>query len=424
MDRTSLKIGYAVGAKGKARQEASAANALLRRPNFPPREIVDVYAGNIFVQQMPLRLLTRFSTVAAEAFPRPKIESEEGKGKGKAKSVSDADEPDKKKSWAEDDEDTVDVSELTKQVMSTGQDAKGSNAESSKAAQGDEEAQISTHAAAIPVKRVLILQIDEVSPPNWMHLNKLVHGSQRLSTFHLRPEEETASLVNTYAAALSLGMRPFPLILQDLLRELVTVEPPTAERLRYFYDRLPECTVLTRIITSTIEHWEKGHYTEDQAEAIHELVAADDWLNQRFKEIQDARSARRKENSARRKMMSGWAELEKGLKDENAGLAPGVTARSTTASNFSGAGQGAGRQRQRPRRQQQGNVKTATDTTGNTSNTGKETKGGTTSGGQAPKTAKPKADRFNEAERRAEEAAGKLKAEATKAACGQQQGSM
>ncbi|KAK5127938.1 hypothetical protein LTR85_005055 [Meristemomyces frigidus] len=386
-------------------------------PKFTPRpkpELVEIYIGDTFVRQMKLHTLTRFSSLAAETFPRPKTEVKKAVKAG-TEASSDAEEGSASKKWADDKGGKIDLEKATEQVnglslTSTGEGETKKSATTDGAGGGKgskmpatvpvhmahkgSEAAKSAKKSALPTpptqKEVLILGDAELLLPDlhavrmcleWMIENQGVHGDQRLADFHIADGAPVKALISMYQAALCLGMRPFPRHLEDILKEIVTDSPPTADMLRFAYDRLPECPVLTRIITSSIQHEEKRHYTEEEHKLIQELVAGDDWLNKRFTQITDARIARRRENSGRRRMEAGWAAMEKSLEAEEGGPGPRMPGRAgqpaTAMGRVAGPGDGGKRNQRGEKSGEKGKV-----------GAGKDTKGGAVASEPAP--AKPK----------------------------------
>ncbi|KAK4546570.1 hypothetical protein LTR36_001787 [Oleoguttula mirabilis] len=408
MDTKTTYIGSGVNRKGTDGEKLNADGS--RYKPKPKPEMVEIYIGDTFVKQMQLRTVTRFSTLASETFPRPN--TVESRPKSSTEESSEAEDGSASKKWADDKGGKVNVKKLTEEIKNlpmpsddkleaknptttnkleaknpTSTDSTGSDkAEKagktpatvpmSMAHKGPEAAK-STKKFAPPQKKALILGDAELALPNlaavrtcldWMNDNQIVHGNQKLRDFHVPEGAPLNSLVNMYQAALCLGMRPFPRHLEDIIKEIVTDSPPTADMLHYMYERLPVCPVLTRIMTSCIQHEEKRHYNQEDFKAIQALVAGDEWLSARFEEIQSSRIARRKEQSGKKRMESGWAALEKDLEAEKDGLGARMAGRigQTSATTDKGVGQGSGRQRNR--RQQKGSdqAKTGKDVKDNT----------------------------------------------------------
>lgn len=420
MDTQVLKIGTKFNNAGKDAKKG------VDRPKPRPQEMVEVFVGETLIKQMPLRTITRFSSLASETFPRPPKEQEKkvatGNGESEGEEVN--------KDWADAKGGKVDVNKLAKQVqdlpLTTGGETEGASNSgstnggktatamvkvSSHMAHKGPEAHKSAKTSTTPIKRILTLGEPNLVAPtaaavrtclDWMTTNSTVHGDMKLGVFLIPKNAAVTSLVNVYAAAMCLGMRPFPRNLEEVLKQIVTDEPPKATMLQYFYERLPDSSVLTRIITSCVQHSEQGQYEAVEYEAIDAYVGANEWLYDRFAEIQASRVRRRRENGAKRAMQRDWAELEKEAGAEEAGL--GV--------RYTGVGQqGSGPSKdgtaQAPRRQQNAKGK-------GKSGTGKGEKSGEAVTEKASEKVKIKPERYLEAERKAEEAAAKLKGQAKK----------
>jgi len=202
--------------------------------------------------------------------------------------------------------------------------------------------------------------------------------------------------VNVYSAALALKMRPFPLNLERTLCQSVTQNAPTKVLLEYFYERLPESPVLTRTLTSVVDYWNK--YTDEERKTFNDLASADNYLDTRFIGIQRARDgkqrrARKQEEHAKHegKMAANWQQLDKDVASE--GDAASISTPRAAGRSVSGGGKGNQGRGQRDRKVVAKKEKSADGGEGS----GKE---------KVPEKTKPKADRWAEAERKAQEIAG------------------
>lgn len=427
MDGRTVLIG---SAHNRKQSEKNNGNGPKRNPITKPKETVDVYVGETFVQQVPLRLLTRFSRAAAAVFPRQQNDNKTNTG-----GVLTGE----KKQWADGEDDgNLDVKQLAAQVeklppitgkavqhpvidkgVSGGVETDVQSAESSKTAQARADEEPVAKKATAPNQNVFILGFEGKEPPlpaavrnclDWMNLNKFVHGNEKLADFHVPEQASLKKLINIYVATLSLELRPFPNHLQRILFEFVTQIPTTADELQYIKQRLPPCALLTRVFTSCIDHEAQGSYDADELKKLQEAVAADSYLFGRFRGIRSKRSQEAKQAGAKKSMQETWNALDAEIDAEGGGPSAGASREfeRSTAVN----GQGGGRRTQHPRRQQEGKGKVTADTES------KEKRGATAKGsakGKAEQTAtpkpaeepKPKADRWLEAERKAAENAKK-----------------
>lgn len=506
MDTKPTLIGYGVK-HGNGNGGKPNGNGVKGNPR-PKPEMVDIYVGSTFVREMRFSVLTRFSAVASERFPRPKTDTTTIKTvtpqpkadftvpkttmpKTSAAKFDEAGKGLSSKKWSDDDGEKINLKKATEQVRNLSSTSGGKvdatnpgmtkgdqinlekvteqvnnlsltssgeiNATSPKSTEGGlsdkakkeskppatlpilmvpkvatvpihmahkgaEAAKSSTSSALLPKKQLVLGDAELVLPEiaavrtclDWMIENQAVHGDQKLSAFHVAKTASLASRVKMYQAVLSLGMRPFPRHLESTLMDIVTEAPPTAGELRFIYDRLPECKVLTRVITSCIQHEEKRQYSAEQHKLISDMVAGDDWLNARFTQIEEFRIARRRENTGKKRMERGWAELEKVSAVEEAELGLRSTGGIQPASTKQHVELGG---RQRNQRQQKAGSPSGNATA---ANDGKESASTTE---KVPDTTKPKPDKFLEAQRKVDEAAAKLKAEAKNAGNGRGPGS-
>ena len=203
---------------------------------------VEVSTDGTFLRRVPLKELTRFSKVAAAAFPRP--------------------EPSEKP-------------------------ANVGAAQSSKK-------QLDLH-----------LNTFKLQPPEdafdlafeWMDNAKLTPRGNPLPDYCV-PQPESLGyerLVDSYAAAVVLDIRPAPHKLRRTLLSCITEERPTRATLKYVHEHLPiNDVVMTRFITSYFEHRDKSEYTREEQDEIElkYVCVVDPELHKRFKDIGNSRKAR------------------------------------------------------------------------------------------------------------------------------------
>ena len=255
---------------------------------------VEVSVNGTFVRPMPLKELVRFSKVAAAAFPRPEPSD-------KAANVG--------------------------------------------AAQSSE------------MKLNLHLPTLYRQPPpgavkfafRWMDNAKLtIHGPPP-DYGATEPESHSLEeLVNVYAAALLLDLRPDCRTLRSTLRNRITERRPTLAALRYVHEHLPiNDVVMTRFITSYFEHRDKGDYTREEQDEIELkcVCVVDPELHKRFKDIGNSRKAR---SNPRRRPPRRIAE---GRMQETAHVEAGgtqlVDAEDRVARGLTAGGRSSGRGRRR-----------------------------------------------------------------------------
>ncbi|KAI6882054.1 hypothetical protein KC363_g5769 [Hortaea werneckii] len=281
MDTPTVKIGRDVGGHKAKKQWRQLKHAQWMKIQKEKNEPIDVYSGSMYVAEMPLHLLTRFSKVAAGAFPRSK-----------------------------NDPDISATTTIDKETESLG-------------------------------KRKLILDHESgVEPPtnasvliclDYMNNNKSVGRDQSLQAFHTPAEASILTLLNVYAAVLALDLRPFPRTLEKLLCNHVTVNKPTAEVLEYFYQRLPQGKLLTRTLTSIVEKQIDGQYSVEEDTALTDLIDSDDYLTRRMNGIRSSRIRQSCNADHAAKMKMGWDSVEAKATSQGASLAHVSPARTHTA---------------------------------------------------------------------------------------------
>lgn len=317
-------------------------------------DMVDVYIDNEYILKMPLKVLVRFSKAAAAAFPKPEAVKKVDKTDDTAGAGA-------LHEWAEEDDNDLDVEKLTAEVSKLSTESRG---------------QVVTHEAkkgsALPtppssnsketkqvVKKELHLHLDTlwIQPPksafefafHWMHEAKGArHGDPVLEYGVPRPEALSLQrLVDLYAAALCLGVRPFPHKTRHAVMNRVTTVRPLVGDLKYVHERLPiDDPVMTRLITSCFEHKapRSGAYDDTDLKLIDDYVCeVDEDLHGRFKQIGKARAQRYEEE----KREHGGARMQ-----QIAEGGTGPTAPQQPAVNGVGQGEGKTEGRRRNRRTQ------------------------------------------------------------------------
>ncbi|KAI7210613.1 hypothetical protein KC333_g8139 [Hortaea werneckii] len=260
MDTATVKIGRDVGghkAKEEGRQLKHAQWMKIQKERNEP---IEVYSGSTYVAEMPLHLLTRFSKVAAGAFPRSKNDSNTT-------------------ATPTEDKDT-ETSGKRKLILDHGSGVEP------------------------PTSTSVVICID------YMHENKSVSREQILGAFHIPAEASIQTLLNVYSAVLALGLRPFPRTLEDILCNHVTANKPTAEALQSFYHHLPEGKLLTRILTSIVEKQMDEQYSVEENTALTDLINSDDYLIYRINGIRSSRIRQRRNADYAAKMKMGWDSVE------------------------------------------------------------------------------------------------------------------
>ncbi|KAI6911545.1 hypothetical protein KC318_g4441 [Hortaea werneckii] len=256
MDTATVKIGRDVGghkAKEEVRQLKHAQWMKIQKERNEP---IEVYRGSTYVSEMPLHLLTRFSKVAAGAFPRSKNDSNT--------TVTTTEDKDTK------------TSGKRKLILDHGSGVEP------------------------PTSASILICLE------YMHSNKSVGREQILRPFHLPAEASIQTLLNVYSAVLALGLRPFPRTLEDILCNHVTANKPTAEALQSFYHHLPEGKLLTRILTSIVEKQMDEQYSVEEDTALTDLINSDDYLSYRINGIRSSRIRQRRNADYAAKMKMGW----------------------------------------------------------------------------------------------------------------------
>ena len=325
-DTAPLVIGSGTCNGRKATNVDNAGPANRRTPNpNRPRGKVAVYIDGVHVDDMPLGTLTRFSITAAKAFPKPDTAAANTKNSTINGQAANGD-------WAEAVDEKLDVGKLTAEVRNLSTTATNNNA-------GDKTA---------PQERRLELRNDVFyyQPPStafkyvfaWMHEAKTARRDEKPLDFG--PKDVTnlsfPVLIEYYAAALILNLRPAPIRHRNNVLTKLSSSPPTVDDIKCIHERIPiDDTVMTRAVTSYFEHMEGCKYTQAELYAINDYVngSGDPELTRRFLGIQRNRKAHAKENEQRRKenKMQRLAEGDAGVGGSNAGEVRETTAKETPA---------------------------------------------------------------------------------------------
>lgn len=278
-----------IGSKSKFARKHDEAKAAVKKRAAPKLQMVDVYRGERFLRTMPLPLLTRFSGLAAHVFSKP------DKSDDKDKASETNEEP-----------------EAALKNLRVAEGDQGNT--------GTESTQVEAH-------KVLVLGLDEVNqlPPSalnfcleWMDVNK--QNGQFLVPFWVPipfwvPNAQQVPLheiIDLYAACLCFEIRPFPHQLRRDIYTRLTFDKPMAAHVEYISARVPLGDgVVTRMITSYFQHYEKHHYTEDEAGEIKDLVSKSDSLYQHFANVDQARwdNQERRREAGRAKWERAHREL-------------------------------------------------------------------------------------------------------------------
>ncbi|KAI7279849.1 hypothetical protein KC345_g5126 [Hortaea werneckii] len=290
MDTATVKIGRDVGGHKAKEQGRQLKHAQWMKIQKEKNEPIEVYSGTTYVAAMPLHLLTRFSKVAAGAFPRYK-----------------------------NDPDTTATVPVDKDTETLGK-----------------RKLILDHRSGIepPTIAAVLICLD------YMHNNKSVGREQILLAFHIPAEASILTLLNVYSAVLALGLRPFPHTLGKILCNHVTANKPTAKVLEYFYQRLPEGKLLTRTLTSIVEKQIDEQYSVEENTALTDLIDRDDCLTRRINGIRSSRIRQRRNADYAAKMKMGWDSVEAEATSQGASLAHFGPARIHTAAHVKVEGHG------------------------------------------------------------------------------------
>lgn len=279
-----------------------------RRANKKGDGRVDVYTNGVFIRQVPFKVLVRFSKATAEAFPKKTNEAKAASKVNATKSADKAKEKDSATDWADDNSDIPEVAKELKKLNLNNNTSAGKS-------------------FTRPGKSSIDFKLDSIyiQPPtqayefafSWMNIAKEAgHGDAVLNFGVSDPEHMSLEkMVDLYAVALILDLRPAPHKHRFELLTKMTDQKPTLATLKYVHERLPvHDVVVTRFITSYFEHRDRpGHaYTDAELQAIEDYVCTMDVaLHTRFKEIGDSRAQKSKYLRKRREE----ARLEKATEE-------------------------------------------------------------------------------------------------------------
>lgn len=327
----------------------------------PPRELIDIYIGDVFVEAAPRKLLVRFSRVAAETLPKPQQTN------NKTATESSVKENER---------------EAEKTPSATTTTATVSKPSNTQLILGLKDAQ--EYPTTKAIRQCLI----------WMDDNKKTSNSEPLPGLSAPEGTPLRALINVQAAVLCFDLRPAQLVLRSQIMQHLTDNKPVQADVQFFWEHIPKKDgIVKRMITAYFEHSQKGNYTEEETGAIHEYVEGVQALSQHFYEVEKNRYYQQKRQEREKREADGKAI---GGKVEGADI--------TQDGNTGGSQQG-----QLPRHQQgKGKGKGKADGEAEPTKKRNTTAGG--SGDEKAKEsteAKPSAQRWQEAQRKAEENAKK-----------------
>lgn len=269
---------------------------------------IDVYANGVFLRQMPFKVLVRFSKATAAAFPKKADEDKDAKKANAAKTTDNTKDRKSITDWAEDDGEMPDVVKEMKKL----QPANTNAAPKSATRLGKSSINFSLETMYIqPSKEAFDFSFQ------WMHIAKEAGHGDAVLNFGVQNPDNVGleKMVDLYAVALILDIRPAPHKHRFELLTKMTEAKPTLAGLKYVHERLPvEDFVVTRFITSYFDHRDRPDcaYTDEELKAIEDYVCTIDMaLHTRFKEIGASRSQRSKYLRKRREE----ARLEKATED-------------------------------------------------------------------------------------------------------------
>lgn len=256
---------------------------------------IEVYANGVYLKQMPFKVLVRFSKAASAVFPKNANISKAGDGSVKGKKADGQTEKEEPKKWADDDGKTP--PRLPQEAAKPNEDTSPTSISASRPANG----QINFYHEKMwiqPPKEAFEYAF------NWMSIAKetpptekpLDYGAQDPDMFNLE------QLVDLYAVALVLDIRPPVHKHRFNLLTKLTETKPTLATLTYVHERLPLSDVaVTRLITSYFEHYDRYDYSEAEYNEIWGYVSYVDLeLHTRFEEIEEARRQKSRAMKKRR----------------------------------------------------------------------------------------------------------------------------
>lgn len=151
-------------------------------------------------------------------------------------------------------------------------------------------------------KKVLVLGLTDVAQQphrdsisqclQWMKANKHKKHGERLSEFTAVNSNEASltHLVDLYAAALAVGMRPYPGALRTQVMDRLTNGRPLQGDVQFLWEHLPASDgIIKRMAMAYFEHRENKKYTDSEAATVVAYVENADGLNRRFYDVQQRR---------------------------------------------------------------------------------------------------------------------------------------
>ncbi|KAI6832986.1 hypothetical protein KC332_g3040 [Hortaea werneckii] len=326
MDSSTVVIGRDVGGRKAKAAETQRKMAEVQRRREASQEKIRVYVDGIFVREMEIGLMKRFSQAAATAFPTKNITSNVGTAGEMGKRAGAK-------------EGMINVDQLNKQVKDLTTKGKGSKEVQRSAAVpgGKVEAGPDTKSkpsetsniegekmqAGNPVtsaQKVLNLSHGDgtVGPTpqaigsllDLMLSNQNVRWGRPLSTLKVPANVSAIAMLDMYSATILLGLRPFPRTLEDSLRSLVSRDPPSPNMVREFLARLPKSPVLTRLLTSITQYHEAVAYLPEEFQEIRAIINQDSYIKWRFDSIMRAKNAEARAYHYQQRMAANWTRVE------------------------------------------------------------------------------------------------------------------
>lgn len=279
MEENHVVIGY--NTKNGKKLPQGQTGKTVKSPAKPrPKGKVDVYIDQTFIRQAPLGLLVRFSTAAQATFPKPQ------------KNAPAEDKEPVKHEWAEDEDKIVDVEKLTADIAKLSHTTSPEKVGKSTSKNRRLDLGLDTLWTQPPVDAFLFAF-------DWMHAAQSSKSDDLLEFGVPAPDRlSLEKLVDLYAAALCLGLRPKPRKhLADLFDRL-TKYPPSLADIVYIHEHLPVSdSVMTRAISSFLTN--RGAvsevYNKDERLAIEKYFSeVDEDLYTRFKDILEYREGHRR----------------------------------------------------------------------------------------------------------------------------------
>jgi len=291
-----------------------------------PSELVDIYAKGRYIATCHLRLLVRFSSTAAEAFPKPKDPNHASKDC----------ETNRKEHLAVEDDAKVNVRKMMEEFDNL-QIVKGGECEQKDPSSATVQERVRKNVigdlknitecqveASAPLVKLLNLDREDVwEPPRpeavkaflgWMRANRTVRGYEKLTEFHIPQQSALCSLIDMYAAAVALKIRPFPHHLYATLLCELSDRPPKVADIQYLALRVPiDDHAVTRSITTAVKFHEHRAYTREEWTDILAMRGSEDWryLYHRLKRIQRKGRSREHDKQTKADTEANWNEMDK-----------------------------------------------------------------------------------------------------------------